>query len=327
MTAILNLDFWTYVFVIAGIYAVFAAGLQIQYGEAGLINLGHVAFMALAANTMAILVIKFAVPMVLASLAGIGAAMLFALCLGIPALRLRTDYLSMTTIAASQIVRYLSLNLQTVTGGPQGSTGLLGPGQLAQYNPEWTAFQNRVQQLLASVFGNGVTPDMAMLVIVWSVVAVVISLVWVLSRSPWGRVVRSIREDEEAAEALGKNTYRYKLQVLVLGAALAGVAGLLLAWDLSVFTPYDFLPIVTFYAYIIVIIGGMTNIRAVPIGAILFGILFAATRFLNIFPLSELQSGQRAYLRLFVVGLLLLLFMVLRPQGVFGKREELVLEK
>jgi branched-chain amino acid transport system permease protein len=327
MTAILNVDFWTYVFVIAGIYAVFAVGLQVQYGEAGLINLGHVAFMSLAANTMAILVVKFAVPMILASVAGIGVAMLFALLLGVTALRLRTDYLSMVTIAASQILQYLMLNLQSVTGGPQGSAGLLGPATLAQYNTEWQSFQKSLQQAMTGILGNGVTPDMAMLVVVWVVVAAAVSVVWLLARSPWGRVVRSIREDEDAAEALGKDTFRYKLQVLLLGAALAGLSGLLLAWELTVFTPYDFLPIVTFYGYIIVIVGGMTNVRAVPIGAILFGVLFAATRFLNVYPLSELGSGQRAYLRLFLVGLLLLLLMVRRPQGVLGKREELVLEK
>ena len=137
MSELLNLEFWMYVGVIAGVYTVLALGLQVQYGETGLVNLGHVAFMAVAAYTMAILVVKFDTPLIVASLAAIGASLVFALVLGIPTLRLRTDYLAMATIAAGEIVRYLALNVQEVTGGPIGSVGLQGPNTLAVYNTEW----------------------------------------------------------------------------------------------------------------------------------------------------------------------------------------------
>jgi branched-chain amino acid transport system permease protein len=324
---ILAPDFWIYVGVIAGIYTIFALGLQIQYGVAGLVNLGQVAFMAIGAYTMAILVARFEWGMIPASIAAIGAAMAFAVVLGVPTLRLRADYLAMVTIAASEIVRYMALNLNDITGGPAGTVALLGPAKLASYNGEWQDFQGWVQSVMGNISGGGVSPDSAMLVVVWVVALVLLFAAWLMVRSPWGRILRAIREDEDAAQAMGKDTFRRKLQALVLGAALGALAGLFIAWQVSVFTPNDFRPIFTFYAYIIIILGGPTRVWAVPVGAILFGILFAGTRFLDFFPLSELASGDRAYLRLLLIGLLLIGLMALRPQGLFGKREELILEK
>jgi ABC-type branched-subunit amino acid transport system permease subunit len=151
--------------------------------------------------------------------------------------------------------------------------------------------------------------------------------VTVLVRAPWGRVLRALREDEEATTALGKNVYALKMQALLIGSALGGIAGIFLAWQLSVFSPADFRPTFTFFAYIIVIIGGMTKPWAVPVGALVFGVLYAGTRFLAFFPLNLINSRDRAFLRLLIVGLVLVVLMAFRPQGIFGKREELVLEQ
>jgi branched-chain amino acid transport system permease protein len=221
----------------------------------------------------------------------------------------------------------MALNLTDVTGGPAGTVALLGPARLASYNGEWQDFQGWVQETLGSFTGGGVSPDAAMLVVVWIVALVLLTCTWLMVRSPWGRILRAIREDEEAAQAMGKDTFRRKLQALVLGAAFGAVSGLFIAWQVSVFTPNDFRPVFTFYAYIIIILGGPTRVWAVPVGAILFGILFAGTRFLDFWPLSELASGDRAFLRLFLIGFLLIALMALRPQGIFGKRQELILEK
>ena len=119
----------------------------------------------------------------------------------------------------------------------------------------------------------------------------------------------------------------FKLQALVLGAILGALAGLLLAWQIGVFSPDDYQPTLTFYAYLILILGGMNRIWAIPVGAVLFSLLYAGTRFLDFFPLSLFDSGSRAFLRLFMVGFLLVLFMALRPQGVLGDRRQLLLEK
>lgn len=328
MSGIISLEFWAFVGVIAGIYTVFALGVHLQFGVAGLSNFGQVAFMAVAAYAMAILIVRFGLPLPLAALAAILIAVLFGLLLGIPTLRLRSDYLAMATIAAGEIIRFLTVNLQWLTGGPVGTIQLLGPGKTSRYNDAWLGIQGQLQAALAGVIGPDLaTKDVTMLIVVWGVALALVALVARLVGSPWGRVLRSLREDEEATAASGKNVYSYKLQALLLGAALGGIAGVLLALQLSVFSPADFRPTFTFFAYIIVILGGMTRTWAVPVGAILFGILYAGTRFLDFWPLSLIESGDRAFLRLAVVGIALILLMAFRPQGLFGRREELVLER
>jgi branched-chain amino acid transport system permease protein len=324
---VFNLPFWTYVGVIAGIYTILSLGLFIQYAQAGLPNFGHVAFMALAAYGMAILVIRLSAPLWLAALCGLLAAVIFAVLLGGPSLRLRADYLAIVTVAGGEIVRYLALNMLDVTGGAVGSVGMLGQGNLAQYNTDWDSMLAGLTAALVPIFGDVATRDFTMLLIVWGVALLILLLFWIMIRSPWGRVLRSIREDEWAAAAVGKNVFKYKMQVLILGAILGGLAGLLLAWQISVFSPTDYEPTFTFYAYLILILGGMTRLWAIPFGALLFGLLFAGTRFLDFWPLSLIDSGARAFLRLEIVGLLLILLMAIRPQGLLGNRRELMLER
>ena len=324
---IFNLPFWIFVAVIAGIYTIFALGLYLQYALAGLPNFGHVAFAALAAYTMAILIIHLNVPMPLAAFAGLLVAVLFSLVLGIPSLRLRADYLAIATVAGGEIVRYLALNLQGLTGGPIGSIGMLGPSQLAQYNQSWDALLRPIVAALERnpVLAPAASRDFAMLLIVWVTALILLVVFWLMVRSPWGRMMRAIREDEDAAAAVGKNVFRAKLQVLILGALLGGLAGLFLAWQIGIITPDDYQPNFTFYAYLILILGGTTRIWAIPVGALLFGLLYSGTRFLNFYPLSLFDSGDRAYLRLILVGLLLILLMAIRPQGLLGNRRELLL--
>jgi ABC-type branched-subunit amino acid transport system permease subunit len=324
---IFNLPFWIFVAVIAGIYTIFALGLYLQYALAGLPNFGHVAFAALAAYTMAILIIHLNVPMPVSALAGLLVAVLFSLVLGIPSLRLRADYLAIATIAGAEIVRYLALNMQGLTGGPIGSIGMLGPSQLAQYNQSWEALLRPIVAALKRnpVLAPAASRDFAMLLIVWVIALILLTVFWLMARSPWGRMMRAIREDEDAAAAVGKDVFRAKLQVLILGALLGGLAGLLLAWQIGIITPDDYQPTFTFYAYLILILGGTTRIWAIPVGALLFGLLYSGTRFLNFYPLSLFDSGDRAYLRLILVGMLLILLMAIRPQGLLGNRRELLL--
>ena len=326
--AIFNPAFWTFVAVIAGIYTIFALGLYLQYALAGLPNFGHVAFAALAAYTMAILVIRLDLPFPLASVAGLLVAVAFSLVLGIPSLRLRADYLAIATVAGGEIVRYLALNMQGLTGGPIGSIGMLGPSKLAQYNGPWEAFLRRILDAIerSPVLAPIASRDFAMLLVVWVVAAALLLVFWLMVRSPWGRLLRAIREDEAAAAAVGKNVFRAKLQVLVLGAILGGLAGLLLAWQIGIITPDDYQPTFTFYAYLILVLGGTTRIWAIPFGAVLFGLLYSGTRFLNFYPLTLFDSGERAYLRLILVGLLLIVLMAIRPQGLLGNRRELLVQ-
>jgi ABC-type branched-subunit amino acid transport system permease subunit len=276
---------------------------------------------------MAILVVRLSAPLWLAALAGLLAAVAFSILLGVPSLRLRADYLAIVTVAGGEIVRFLALNMLDLTGGAVGSIGMLGQGNLAQYNTGWDEMLAGFTAWLSGMVGQAATRDLAMLLIVWALALIALTLFWLMIRSPWGRVLRSIREDEAAAAAVGKNVFGYKLQVLILGAVLGGLAGLLLAWQISVFSPTDYEPTFTFYAYLILILGGMTRLWSIPLGALLFGLLFAGTRFLDFWPLSLVDSGARAFLRLEIVGLLLIVLMAVRPQGLLGNRRELMLER
>jgi branched-chain amino acid transport system permease protein len=327
MENFLNVEFWAFVGVVAGIYAVFALGLQLQFGIAGLANFGHVAFMGIGAYTMAILIVKADQSLWIAALAAIATAILFAAVIGLLTLRLRADYLAITTIAFSEIVRLLAVNLRWLTGGPEGTTNLLGTGQATNFSAGWMVLLGDFRGKLNALTGLDLSVNLAMLLIVWAIVGILIVLLSFLVRSPWGRVLKAIREDEDAARALGKNTFWYKSQALMIGAALAALAGLIYAIQFTYFSPQDIEPLLTFFGYVIIIMGGIGSIAGVPIGAMIFGFLFAGTRFFNFPPFSLLQSPERASLRLILVGALIVGIMALRPQGLFGKKEELALDQ
>ena len=147
MSEILNPEFWAFVGVVAGIYTLFALGIQVQFGFTGLLNFGQVAFMAIGAYTMAILVVKSGVDMWLAALISIVVSVGFALVVGLPTLRLRADYFAITTIAFSEMVRYVALNEDRLTGGSQGTINLAGSGEAPSYSTQWTAFQRLPRNL------------------------------------------------------------------------------------------------------------------------------------------------------------------------------------
>jgi branched-chain amino acid transport system permease protein len=320
LSTIASFGFWSFVGIVAGIYTLFALGIQVQFGFAGLLNFGQVAFMGIGAYTMAILVVKEDLNMWVAAGCGIALAMLAGVLLGLPTLRLRADYFAITTIAFSEILRYVATNEDRLTGGSQGTINLAGIGRTAQYDGAWQSFLGDVERRLH------VSGDVATLVLVWSVAAVAVAAVWLLMRTPWGRVLKAIREDEDAAASLGKNVFAYKLQALAIGAGLAAVAGVFYAWQFSFFSPDDFAPLLTFFAWMIVILGGLGRAWTVPVGAVVFGVIFAGTRFFDFAPFSLLDSTERAYVRLIVIGLVIIGLVLFRPQGIFGSRKEMVLE-
>jgi branched-chain amino acid transport system permease protein len=320
LSTIASFGFWSFVGIVAGIYTLFALGVQVQFGFAGLLNFGHVAFMGIGAYTMAILVVKEGVNMWIAAVCGVALAMLAGVLLGLPTLRLRADYFAITTIAFSEILRYVATNEDRLTGGSQGTINLAGIGRTAEYDDAWQSFLGKVER------GLHVGADVAMLILVWAVAAVAVAAVWLAMRTPWGRVLKAIREDEDAAASLGKNVFAYKLQALAVGAALGAVAGVFYAWQFSFFSPDDFAPLLTFFAWMIVILGGLGRAWTVPVGAIVFGIIFAGSRFFDFVPFSLLDSTERAYVRLIVIGLVIIGLMLFRPQGILGSREEMVLE-
>jgi neutral amino acid transport system permease protein len=173
-----------------------------------------------------------------------------------------------------------------------------------------------------SNFAENPTRNGLMLVSV-VVVAVVYWALERLVRSPWGRILKAIREDEMVAKALGKDVFWYKLQSLMIGGFIGGISGALYAWQLSSVYPENFAPLITFHAWTIVVLGGAGNNAGTILGAIIFWAYNSLTRFLDaVLPLDSARLGA---LRIMLIGLLLMGLMMWRPQGLLGKKEELTL--
>jgi branched-chain amino acid transport system permease protein len=305
-------DFWIGVGVLTATYGIFALGLQLNIGTTGITNFGQAGFMAIGAYTMGILVVREGWSWWWAMPAGILAAMLAAILVGLPSLRLRADYFAITTLAFSEIVRYLTDNTRSLTNGSQG---LLG------YSTEWYTLSVRIAAWLN---GHGIHVKsflFPLLLVSWGVLIVLAILVALLVRTPWGRVLRAIREDEDAARALGKNTLAYKLQSLALSAALAAIAGFVLALNLTLLVPDEFDPVFTIFGVVIVILGGLGSYLGVVVGSVILMTLLEGTRYIDL-PLS---ADKIAAIRYIIVGLVLILLMAFRPQGIFGKKQEMLL--
>ncbi len=180
MSTIASFGFWSFVGIVAGIYTLFALGVQVQFGYAGLLNFGQVAFMGIGAYTMAILVVKEDLNMWVAACCGVALAMLAGVLLGLPTLRLRADYFAITTIAFSEILRYVATNEDRLTGGSQGTINLAGTGNASQYDTAWQSFLGKVERDLH------IGSDAAMLILVWTVALLAVAAVSLMMRTPWG---------------------------------------------------------------------------------------------------------------------------------------------
>ncbi|MEH2077375.1 MAG: branched-chain amino acid ABC transporter permease [Nostoc sp.] len=186
--------------------------------------------------------------------------------------------------------------------------------------------------LAAAIYISGViglynyNPKAGLMLVLLLVLAFVYWRLEILVRSPWGRILKAIREDEEIPKALGKNVFWYKLQSLMLGGAIAGIAGAFFAWQLSAIYPDNFQPQITFDTWIMVILGGSGNNVGTILGAVIFFAYDALTREVlpRIVPLDEARLGA---FRIVVIGLILMVLMIWRPQGILGKKEELTLGK
>ena len=315
--------FWIGVGVIAGIYALLALGLQLNVGFTGIVNFGQAAFMAVGAYTMAILVIKAGFSFWLALPVAVLITIGFGMIVGLPALRLRADYFAIATIALAEVVRLFAQNARDLTGGNQGLSCSDDDPGLCYFN-QWRDVSDSINEFVESTFWSDPEPLFPLLLVIWVVVVVATFGLQYVTNTPWGRVLRAIREDEDAALALGKNSLRYKLQSLAISATLGAIGGFFLALNLAAIYPINFEPQVTFFAFSVLILGGLANYKGVAIGAVLFWFVLEGTRFIEL-PDPPFTETRIAALRLAITGSLLILLMAFRPQGLFGKKEEMVL--
>jgi branched-chain amino acid transport system permease protein len=302
-------------------YALSAIGLNLQFGYAGLLNFGHVAFMLMGGYGTA-MTVEFGGPLWLGVLVGIAAAALFGLLIGIPTLRLRADYFAITSIAAAEVLRLVvrSSWAEPLTGGVFGIQGFAG--DFHGLNP-----------FPAGLYGLGpfVVTGRALWVIVAGWVLVLLATLFVarIMRSPWGRVLKAIREDEDATRSLGKNVFAYKLQALMIGGGIASLAGILFAVEQQSIYPASFEPRITFIVFVMVILGGAGTVWGAVLGAAVFNFLFFGIDALmarlqaNVDWIGAILSPAEAGLIKYVfVGIALILLIVFRAQGLLRGRDE-----
>ena len=316
--------FWISVGTLVAIYGIFTLGLQLNVGYTGVVNFGQAGFQAVGAYASVILVVDVGVNFYLALPLAILITMLVSLLIGVSSLRLRADYFAIATIAFAEIIRYVAQNARELTGGNQGTISLeLENNRFfvdAWYidGPDTWITEN----LLAPIGLDGQDyAGMALLVVVWVVFLALTFGLRGLIRTPWGRVLRAVREDEDAARALGKNAFSYKLQSLAIAAGLGALSGWFLAIQLESVSQESFQPLFTFIGYAILVLGGLASFPGVIVGSLIMWTLLEGMRFADL-PLTE---DKIAALRFIFVGVILILLMAFRPQGVFGKKEEMVL--
>ena len=283
--------------IVALIYMLLTIGLNLQYGYTGLINFGVVAFFAIGAYASALLTLA-GWPLFPAFVVATVVAAIAAYPIGLLSLRLSDDYLAVVTLGLSEVVRLLIQQEQWLTKGVQGLPG--------------------IPRLFGSL-GVGEYADLATLGMLALCNGAAVALMVHLVRSPYGRLIQAIRDDEVAVAAIGKDPRRYKVQVFMLGAGLAGLAGAFYAHFITFLSPEQFLPLVTFYVWIAMIIGGTGRTSGAVAGSLILMVFLEGSRFARDW-IPGVSEVQMASVRLAIVGLALILFTLYRPQGLMGRR-------
>ncbi len=269
----------------AAIFVVLAAGLNIVVGYCGLLDLGYIAFLAVGAYTAGIIAKAFELPVLFTLPAVVVMCILAGLIIGAPTLRLRSDYLAIVTLGFGEITRITANNL-TITGGPSGIFGIPGFLKIGDID-----FQNPI-------------------IFYYLTVVIVAGLVLAaarLGKSRLGRAWKFVKEDEDAAEAMGIHTYKVKLLAYIFGAVWGGFGGMLFASHLTAISPMSFVFLQSALVLMAVVLGGMGNMKGVVLGALAISLL------------PELLREFSSY-RYLVFGILLVVVMVFRPQGLWPPR-------
>ena len=288
-------------------YAIMCLGLNVQWGQTGLFNVGVAGFVAIGAYVSALITTPdavdrfggFGLPIPIGWLGGALAGGLASFLIGALTIRLRADYLAIATFGVAVAVQLCMLNLQSVTGGPFGIGFIPRPfGALA---------------------GDSLTFSLLNLAVVAAVVLCLYLAIERLVRSPWGRVLRAIREDEKAALALGKSALSFRLQAFTIGGAVMALAGAVQGHFIGFIAPENYQPMLTFQVWAMLIVGGSGNNRGAILGAVLVWGIWAgsAGAVAALFPPD--QQARAAALQIVMIGVGLCLILLLRPRGIIGE--------
>ena len=302
-------------------FALAAIGLNFHFGLTGLLNMGQAGFMLLGMYGFAIS-IREGLPMWLAIIIAMLCAMAFGLLLGWPTLRLRGDYLAIVTIAAAEIVRYTarSQTLIDLTGASVGIRGKDFKDVFERLSP----FPDKQVTILWWTFHGSQSSSWWLRLVAWILVAIIAGMFWRLAKSPWGRVLKGIREDEDAVRALGKNVYWYKMQALIIGGVIGALGGIIWALGAAV-QPDSMGRTTTFWIWTILLLGGAATVFGPILGSVIFFVTLTLVRGLakmfipsDIMPTTAIEPFS-----LVLVGVTLMLLVIYRPQGILGNKKEL----
>lgn len=303
------LSFLTFFLIFASFYSVACLGLNMHWGFTGLFNVGVVGFFAIGAYASAILTGPnypdtflggFGLPIIVGFAGAVIAAGLAGLLVGFVTLRLREDFLAISTFGIAISIQLVALNFSRLTRGPDGLYSL--PKPFSQVST--SSLVDNLFYLAICVVSIGV--------VYWGLERMV--------RSPWGRVLRAIREDETAALALGKNVFRYRLQAFVVGCAVMGLSGALYANFVGFISPQDFIPIFTFQVFIMLIVGGSGNNLGAILGGVVVWALWSGSGALIAGILPPTIQTQAASVRIVLIGLILALMLLYRPAGILREK-------
>ena len=288
------------------IFAIITLGLNLQWGLTGLFNVGLAGFVAIGAYTSAILTTPddpariggFDLPVVIGWLAAMLLAGAVAAIVGAATLRLKSDYLAITTFGVAVVVQLVALNAQGLTGGPFGVGFIPRPmGSLAE-------------QPLAFNLAN--------LAIVAVVTLVLYLALEHLAKSPWGRVLKALREDERAAISLGKSARFYRIQAFAVGGAIMGLAGAVQAHFIGFIAPENYLPTLTFQVWTMLIVGGSGSNRGAVLGALVVWAIWAGSGTVVSALVPAEHQARAAALQIVAIGVMLCVILLVRPSGILG---------
>ena len=316
VTGGLGPTYFLYLLGLVGMYVLLSFGLNVQWGYTGLINFSVAAFWGIGMYSVALLASPQS-PLGLAlgpGVALVGAVVVsaaVAVVIGVPTLRLRADYLAIASLGLAEIIRLLIQNQEGVTAGTRGVT-------IPRLLPGLVAFLDGVFAPDAGTFPYRALVNLGLVAVG---VLVVYLLLRRVQRSPWGRVLRTIRSDEDLASALGKDTFSFKMQAFVIGSVLMALSGFFYAYQNLYVAPGQLEPIVTFYVWIAVILGGTGSNRGAILGGLVIVTIREGSRFLND---AGLLLVDAAAFRLLLIGVLIVLVVRYRPEGILPPRRELV---
>jgi branched-chain amino acid transport system permease protein len=293
------INYLTFVLTIAGIYSILGLGLVTIWGQGGMVNLGLVGFFAVGAYASALLTTG-GVPILVGWLAAAALAGVVGLILTLVTRKMSGDYLAIVSLGFAEVIRLAAMNETWLTKGSNGISGIRAP------------FKSE----LGDAFG------FAYLLLVWLTVAIAGWLLTRLLRSPYGRALRAVRDDEQVAAVAGKPILSMKVKTFFLGAALSGLAGAIYAHLTSYIAPDGFVPLLTIYIFLAVTLGGYTRVKGAAIGALLLVTLLESTRFLAA-AIPGLDAVQVASMREMAIAIALIVVMQLRPQGLLRERNDL----